>query len=76
MSILRPRDKVGLVGTGTVDASFTYALIPSGLANEPVLIDASEPLRPELRPPRLAFPCRLVARISASLPEIWNSLLL
>lgn len=40
MSGLRPRDKVGLVGTGMVGASFAYALMQSGLANELVLIDA------------------------------------
>ena len=33
-------DKVGLVGVGMVGASFAYALMQSGLANELVLIDA------------------------------------
>jgi L-lactate dehydrogenase len=40
MSRLQPRDKVGLVGTGMVGASFSYSLVQSGLANELVLIDA------------------------------------
>src|SRR3954468_2001305 len=40
MSRLQPRDKVGLVGTGMVGASFAYSLMQSGLANELVLIDA------------------------------------
>ena len=33
-------DKVGLVGVGMVGASFAYALVQSGLANELILIDA------------------------------------
>ena len=32
-------NKVGLIGTGMVGASFAYALIQRGLANELVLID-------------------------------------
>src|SRR3712207_3115913 len=35
------RAKVGLVGTGMVGASFAYALMQRGLANELVLIDAN-----------------------------------
>ncbi len=33
-------DKVGLVGVGMVGASFAYALMQSGIANELILIDA------------------------------------
>ena len=40
MARLQPRDRVGVVGTGMVGASFAYALIQSGLANELILIDA------------------------------------
>jgi L-lactate dehydrogenase len=40
MSRLQPRDKVGLIGTGMVGASFAYSLMQSHLANELVLIDA------------------------------------
>src|SRR3954451_10691748 len=39
MSGLRSRDKVGLIGTGMVGASFAYSLMQRGLANELVLID-------------------------------------
>ncbi len=35
------RNKVGIVGTGMVGASFAYALMQRGLANEMVLIDAN-----------------------------------
>ena len=35
----RTTNKVGLVGTGMVGASFAYALMQRGLANELVLID-------------------------------------
>jgi L-lactate dehydrogenase len=35
------RSKVGVVGTGLVGASFAYALMQRGLANEMVLIDAN-----------------------------------
>jgi L-lactate dehydrogenase len=35
------RNKVGVVGTGMVGASFAYALMQRGLANEIVLIDAN-----------------------------------
>jgi L-lactate dehydrogenase len=35
------RNKVGIVGTGMVGASFAYALMQRGLANETVLIDAN-----------------------------------
>ncbi len=41
MARLKPRDRVGLVGTGMVGASFAYALMQSGLANELTLIDAN-----------------------------------
>lgn len=37
----RESNKVGLVGTGMVGASFAYALMQRGLANELVLIDAN-----------------------------------
>ena len=40
MARLHPRDRVGLVGTGMVGASFAYALVQSGMANELILIDA------------------------------------
>ena len=40
MARLQPRDRVGLVGTGMVGASFAYSLMQSGLANELILIDA------------------------------------
>ena len=40
MNITRARQKVGLIGTGLVGASFAYSLMQSGLANELVLIDA------------------------------------
>lgn len=40
MTRLQLRDRVGLVGTGMVGASFAYALMQSGLANELILIDA------------------------------------
>lgn len=40
MARLQPRDRVGLVGTGMVGASFAYALVQSGMANELILIDA------------------------------------
>ena len=39
MDGLLPRDRVGLVGTGMVGATFAYALLQSGLANELVLVD-------------------------------------
>ncbi|WP_165230783.1 L-lactate dehydrogenase [Aquisphaera insulae] len=42
MTGLPPRNKVGLVGTGMVGASFAYALMQSGVANELILIDADE----------------------------------
>jgi L-lactate dehydrogenase len=35
------RNKVGIIGTGMVGASFAYALMQRGLANEMVLIDAN-----------------------------------
>ena len=35
------KSKVGLVGTGMVGASFAYALMQRGLANELVLVDAN-----------------------------------
>jgi len=41
MARLQPRDRVGLVGTGMVGASFAYSLMQSGLANELILIDAN-----------------------------------
>ncbi|MFO0893266.1 MAG: L-lactate dehydrogenase [Isosphaeraceae bacterium] len=40
MPVLSPRDRVGVVGTGMVGASFAFALMQSGLANELILIDA------------------------------------
>mgnify|MGYP003379886764 CR=1 FL=1 len=40
MSTSRAKQKVGLIGTGLVGASFAYSLMQSGLANELVLIDA------------------------------------
>jgi L-lactate dehydrogenase len=40
MARLQPRDRVGLVGTGMVGASFAYSLMQSGLANELLLIDS------------------------------------
>jgi L-lactate dehydrogenase len=40
MTGLAPRDRVGLVGTGMVGATFAYALLQSGLANELNLVDA------------------------------------
>ncbi len=40
MARLSPRDRVGVVGTGMVGASFAFALMQSGLANELILIDA------------------------------------
>jgi L-lactate dehydrogenase len=40
MARLQPRDRVGLVGTGMVGASFAYSLMQSGVANELILIDA------------------------------------
>src|SRR5918911_963336 len=40
MPAYRITGKVGLVGTGMVGASFAYALMQRGLANELVLIDA------------------------------------
>jgi L-lactate dehydrogenase len=46
MTRLRPRDRVGLVGTGMVGATFAYALMQSGLANELSLVDA-DPARAE-----------------------------
>ena len=46
MARLQPRDRVGLVGTGMVGASFAYSLMQSGLANELILIDA-DPARAE-----------------------------
>jgi L-lactate dehydrogenase len=46
MTRLRPRDRVGLVGTGMVGATFAYALMQSGLANELTLVDA-DPARAE-----------------------------
>ncbi len=42
MARLQPRDRVGLVGTGMVGASFAYSLMQSGLANELILIDADK----------------------------------
>lgn len=41
MAITEGRNKVGVVGTGMVGASFAYALMQRGLANEMVLIDAN-----------------------------------
>lgn len=41
MSSGQGRNKVGIVGTGMVGASFAYALMQRGLANEMVLIDAN-----------------------------------
>ncbi len=46
MARLQPRDRVGLVGTGMVGASFAYSLMQSGLANELIMIDA-DPARAE-----------------------------
>ena len=46
MTGLAPRDRVGLVGTGMVGATFAYALMQSGLANELNLVDA-DPARAE-----------------------------
>src|SRR5512135_1811690 len=40
MARLYPRDRVGVVGTGMVGASFAYALVQSEMANELILIDA------------------------------------
>jgi L-lactate dehydrogenase len=40
MNERRRTNKVGLIGTGMVGASFAYSLMQSGLANELVLIDA------------------------------------
>jgi L-lactate dehydrogenase len=40
MSERRSTNKVGLIGTGMVGASFAYSLMQSGVANELVLIDA------------------------------------
>lgn len=40
MTSSRARQKVGLIGTGLVGASFAYSLMQSSLANELVLIDA------------------------------------
>ena len=40
MAGMNRKSKVGLVGTGMVGASFAYALMQRGLANELVLIDA------------------------------------
>jgi L-lactate dehydrogenase len=40
MAERRPADRVGLVGTGMVGASFAYALMQSGVADELILIDA------------------------------------
>ncbi len=39
MARLQARDRVGVVGTGMVGASFAYSLMQSGLANEMILID-------------------------------------
>jgi L-lactate dehydrogenase len=41
MSERKSTNKVGLIGTGMVGASFAYALIQHGVANELVLIDAN-----------------------------------
>ena len=56
MARLQPRDRVGVVGTGMVGASFAYSLMQSGLANELILIDADAAGRgrghgPQPRPP-------------------------
>ena len=40
MNERRSTNKVGLIGTGMVGASFAYSLMQSGIANELVLIDA------------------------------------
>jgi L-lactate dehydrogenase len=40
MNDRRKTNKVGLIGTGMVGASFAYSLMQSGVANELVLIDA------------------------------------
>src|SRR5512146_2354611 len=40
MNERRGTNKVGLIGTGMVGASFAYSLMQSGAANELVLIDA------------------------------------
>src|SRR5450759_1859705 len=40
MNERRSTNKVGLIGTGMVGASFAYSLMQSGAANELVLIDA------------------------------------
>jgi len=40
MNERRSTNKVGLIGTGMVGASFAYSLMQSGVANELVLIDA------------------------------------
>jgi L-lactate dehydrogenase len=42
MNERRGTNKVGLIGTGMVGASFAYALMQSGVANELVLIDADK----------------------------------
>lgn len=55
------RAKVGLVGTGMVGASFAYALMQRGLANELVLIDANRG-RAEAEAQDLIMGCRLCAR--------------
>jgi L-lactate dehydrogenase len=46
MARLQPRDRVGIVGTGMVGATFAYSLMQSGLANELTLVDA-DPARAE-----------------------------